>query len=130
MQLLFYVVIFTIYISLTAFYYNFLICVDIYNLRFGTFIEIYHKAICLIFYFITVGFAFVITNFFRFHVDLVKRNSTTIESLDKEHAAENARYNISLKDNWIQVFGENILLWFLPFDGEGGNQKEMDYLGK
>ena len=57
---------------------------------------------------------------------MVLNNSTTIESLDKEHAAENEKFNIGRKENWYQVFGTNKLFWFLPYvdkrgapDGDG-----------
>ena len=117
MQLLFYVCLLTFYISVSSFYYVFYIVKDLIDFRMGTFIEMYHKAIPLISYITVFCFMCIIINFFKFHIELVWKNSTTIESLDKEHQQENEKYNVSLKSNWEQVFGENQVLWFFPFDG-------------
>ncbi len=123
MQLLFYVSLEVIYIDLTALYYIVLIITEIYNLEIGTISNLIHKIIPLISYAVVLVFSGIIVNFTKFHIELVCKNSTTIESLDKEHQDENAKYNVSLKVNWEQIFGENKLFWFLPFDGENSKPK-------
>ncbi len=67
-------------------------------------------------YCFTLGFTFVISNFYKFHIELVLKNSTTIENLDVEHAKENAKFCISYYENWIQVYGASKLFWFIPLD--------------
>lgn len=87
MQLLFYLCLLTLFISGAASYDIYVILYDIFRqrlqynnkLRAGLIISAYG---------IVVTLAFLITLFFKFHVKLVLSNSTTIESLDKEHKNE------------------------------------------
>lgn len=53
-----------------------------------------------------------LTKFTHFHVQLVLKNSTTIESLENNY---NPRYSISKYSNIIQVFGKNPILWPFPW---------------
>jgi hypothetical protein len=62
-------------------------------------------------------FCLVLSKFTAFHVRLVAKNSTTIESLENNY---NYCYSISGYRNFIQVFGRNPWLWFLPFYGKSG----------
>ena len=64
--------------------------------------------------------------FLKFHINLIFENSTTIESLDVEHKADNAKFNLGKWQNWEQVFGSDPIFWFLPLpvkkgrpDGDG-----------
>ena len=52
--------------------------------------------------------------FFRFHIKLVFKNCTTIETLDPDFDKKN-KFNLSLKQNWEQVMGNNKIFWFIPF---------------
>jgi hypothetical protein len=52
--------------------------------------------------------------FFKFHLKLVFKNCTTIETLDPDFEKKN-KYNIGYKENWEQVMGKNKLFWFIPF---------------
>lgn len=90
MQLLFYVCFLTIYIDLSAAYFVYLIIRDMIKLRVG-YKDIYHITVILGVYFMVFVFSFIITTFLKFHLTLVLSNSTTIESLDKEHKAENEK---------------------------------------
>ena len=65
-------------------------------------------------------FSIIITNFFKFHIGLVLKNSTTIESLDQEHQKDFQKFNLSPRENWEQVFGCDSLLWFIPFPTKRG----------
>jgi palmitoyltransferase len=61
--------------------------------------------------------------FFKFHLELIFTNMTTIENLDRERrntlTAEN-NYSLGWKDNFLQVFGNNPFLWPFPLFGESG----------
>lgn len=41
-----------------------------------------------------------------------------MESANKENVYDVGRY-----ENWVQVFGKNVLMWPFPFFGEGGKPK-------
>ena len=54
------------------------------------------------------------TNFLKFHIDLILNNKTTIEYLEKKGEVFESPYSLSPINNWRQVFGYNIALWFFP----------------
>lgn len=66
----------------------------------------------------------VIGLFFKFHIELVLKNSTTIENLDKKRTAttktNNTSYNMGEYYNLLQVFGENFWIWPFPIFSERG----------
>ena len=62
-------------------------------------------------------FCIILTKFTFFHVILVSKNSTTIESLENNY---NYSYSISTYRNFTQVFGKNPWTWFFPFYGKSG----------
>ena len=119
MQLLFYVCLLTIYVDISMAYFAYLIVRDIFRMKLAYNNSI-HAALILSGYSLVFGFSIIITRFFNFHINLVLTNSTTIESLDKEHKEENRRFCLSQKENWEQVFGSSVLLWFIPMDLEKG----------
>ena len=53
-----------------------------------------------------------LTKFSFFHLQLLSKNSTTIESLENSY---NGKYSISLSKNLFQVFGNHPILWPFPF---------------
>ncbi len=63
--------------------------------------------------------AMVLTSFFKFHVGLVCRNSTTIETMDKT-TVKKSEYNRTCRQNWRQVFGANPWLWPFPVTCRSG----------
>ena len=69
-----------------------------------------------------VSFAvlFVMGMFFKFHIWLVSSNMTTIENMNKERSGYNPHYNMGAKYNWLQVFGNNKLLWPFPVFMDSG----------
>ena len=119
MQLLFYVCLLTIYVDISMAYFAYLIVRDIFRMKLAYNNSI-HAALILSGYCLVFGFSIIITRFFNFHINLVLTNSTTIESLDKDHKEENRRFCLSQKENWEQVFGSSLLLWFIPMDLEKG----------
>lgn len=84
MQLLFYLCVLTIFIDFSAGYDVYIIVKNIIQMTFKSDDHIRAAGI-MIAYGITLTLSFLITMFFKFHVQLVLNNSTTIESLDKEH---------------------------------------------
>ena len=57
--------------------------------------------------------------FLKFHVDLILRNYTTLETLELKRQSKDAdkvqsEYDIGKYYNWIQVFGKNSWTWWLP----------------
>ena len=98
-QLLFYTSIITIYFDLSAAYFVYQIIMDIINKRLK-YSKIIDTGIILVTYTFTLVFSFIITMFFKFHIGLIINNSTTIESLDKEHKEENEKFNIGYGLTW------------------------------
>ena len=78
------------------------------NITFKNFIILLNNIILL-------GFTIIDFNFTKFHIKLIASNLTTIETLDNE-LMKNKKYDMGFKRNFKQVFGENILLWFLPIN--------------
>mmetsp|Transcript_26369 Transcript_26369/g.26006 ORF Transcript_26369/g.26006 Transcript_26369/m.26006 type:complete len:233 (+) Transcript_26369:288-986(+) len=60
----------------------------------------------------------ILTTFTKFHVKLIMKNSTTIESLD--NTASTGNYDLKSARNWLQVFGRNPWLWIVPYYGKSG----------
>ena len=118
-QLLGYTLIYAIYISLSLIYFVYDVIINIIDMQWD-YNDIIHGCLVTALFGFSVAFVVIIGKFFKFHIELVITNSTTIESLDKEHKKENQMYDIGVYENWIQVFGENKLLWFLPFEDESG----------
>lgn len=87
MQLLFYLCILTIVMDITAAYEIYTIALDIYKQKLQ-YKEVFRATSILVGYAIILTLSFLITMFFKFHVNLVLRNSTTIESLDKKEVNE------------------------------------------
>ena len=65
---------------------------------------------------IEIAFFCVITMFFKFHVELVLSNSSTLDNLERQrnpNAGPNV-YDVGPYENFVQVFGTNSCLWFVP----------------
>ena len=125
MQLLIYAVILTIYVDISEFYFIFNMSMKLIKgyIRYSQIIRLGFVIICYIAVFV---FSIIISLFLKFHINLIFENSTTIESLDVEHKADNAKFNLGKWQNWEQVFGSDPIFWFLPLpvkkgrpDGDG-----------
>ena len=132
MQLLFYVCFLTVYFDITLFYFIYKIIINLINDKFN-YMNFIHYSLVIICYLVILIFTFIINIFFKFHIELVLKNSTTIESLDIEHKNEYEKFNLNIKENWYQVFGFNKLFWFIPYrdrrgapDGDGLSWKTKD----
>jgi len=93
MQLLFYLCMLCLFIDISAGYDVYIIIKEIINLKFK-YNTHFRAAGVLIAYGVIITLTFLITMFFKFHVELVLKNSTTIESLDKEHKEEYSKVRI------------------------------------
>ena len=69
------------------------------------------------FFIVLLLICIILTKFFVFHINLILKNSTTIESLENSY---NSRFNVSPYWNFMQVFGREMVLWPLPFYGQSG----------
>jgi len=72
---------------------------------------------------IQIAFFVVISTFFKFHVELVLSNSSTLDNLERQrnpNAGPNV-YDIGPYENFAQVFGTNALLWPIPISSAKGN---------
>jgi len=90
----------------------------------------------IIYFIIDITYLFVLfllvilTKFTMFHITLINKNMTTLESLehkgtDYESLVFFVKYNLSKFDigkqgNWSQVFGRNPFLWVIPIMGRSG----------
>lgn len=73
---------------------------------------------------IQIAFYCVIISFFKFHVDLVLENSSTLDNLERQrnpNVGPNV-YNVGAYENFIQVFGTNSSLWLLPIEAKTSNR--------
>ena len=62
----------------------------------------------------------LMTFFFKFHVQLMISNKTTIENLDKKGKQYKSTFDVGMWRNIYQVFGTNKWLWLFPvFCGSG-----------
>lgn len=65
----------------------------------------------------------IMTAFIKFHLELIDRNSTTIENLEeKKSGPSQVSYDIGNEFNWVQVMGKNRALWWLPYFGGVGKE--------
>ena len=71
-------------------------------------------------YLFALFLAIVMTRFALFHLTLVKKNMTTIESLEHKGTTYESLYDVGVAGNWHQVFGRNTVLWFFPTMGRSG----------
>ena len=90
MQLLFYLCLLTHYMNVSSIYEIYKILYDVYKDKLN-YNSIPRIGIILFGFSIILTLSVLISLFFKFHIGLVLNNSTTIESLDKEHAAENLK---------------------------------------
>jgi hypothetical protein len=95
MQLLFYLCILTHFTAFSAAYEVFSVVKLIVKEQL-TYNEVPRATAILVAYAIVVTLGVLITMFFKFHLGLVLKNSTTIESLDKEHIQENMKVFMGL----------------------------------
>ena len=119
MQLLFFVVILTIYVDISELYFVADMCIKLLK-KHIKYSELFHVGLVVISYAAVFVFSIIITMFLKFHIKLVLNNSTTIESLDTDHKKDNEKFNLGCRQNWEQVFGVEPLFWFIPIPTKRG----------
>jgi predicted outer membrane lipoprotein len=86
-----------------------------------------HVLTRLLGFLLLAAFGVIIAMFFKFHVELVLRNSSTLENLEKVRNPEVAEaknlFDMGNYENWVQVFGTNAMLWPFPVFGESGKPR-------
>ena len=67
------------------------------------------------FFFAVLNFAFALSlcGFLVMHINLLLRNTTTIEAYEKK-ASTRWKYDVGGRKNFEQVFGSTPLFWFIP----------------
>jgi len=118
MQLLFYLLLLTLFIDITSFNHIYDTLTHLYTINFKYTIVL-SKLSVIIAFTMNLVLSVLILFFFKFHVTLVIYNTTTIETLDPSVWDDN-KFRLSAYNNWTQVFGENKCLWFLPLHVESG----------
>eukprot|EP00920_Eleutheroschizon_duboscqi_P025888 GHVT01063947.1.p1 GENE.GHVT01063947.1~~GHVT01063947.1.p1 ORF type:complete len:294 (+),score=-3.01 GHVT01063947.1:983-1864(+) len=71
--------------------------------------------VCLIL-FISMVLIFALVPFSRFHLNLVVRNSTTIENMDVANR-DRSKFDLGIRPNLEQVFGASPFCWLIPLHG-------------
>jgi len=80
----------------------------------GVNIPFFPQVLTLIAYALNCTVLTVMSFFYSFHVRLVISNMTTIEHMEKKRANEVINYDMGLYYNFVQIFGKNPYLWFIP----------------
>jgi len=117
MLLLFYVLIGTYTVDVALFNEAYEAVFTLYTMRS---FEIWPHLVLLSSYSLNVSLSIVMTMFFRFHLRLLFTNKTTIDTMDKKNIHQKGDFNISPTFNFIQVFGRNPWLWWLPITLNSG----------
>ena len=62
---------------------------------------------------LNLAFALSLCGFLVMHINLLYRNTTTIEAYEKKASAK-WKYDVGGRKNFEQVFGSTPLFWFIP----------------
>uniref|UniRef100_A0A0N5BVQ5 Palmitoyltransferase n=1 Tax=Strongyloides papillosus TaxID=174720 RepID=A0A0N5BVQ5_STREA len=74
--------------------------------------------------FISIMFGISLSCLFFFHIYLISKNRSTLESYKAPvftFGVDKNAYNISLKHNFAEVFGKKPFYWFLPINSTSGD---------
>ena len=122
-QLLFYFILSVFYLDIIYIPHTYNSVINLYKTRFtGNIYFILYHSFIIINHCASLTLTYLDFEFFRFHLKLVFKNCTTIETLDPEFEKNN-KYNLSLRENWEQVMGSDKLFWFIPFISDSGYPK-------
>eukprot|EP00922_Rhytidocystis_sp_ex-Travisia-forbesii_P061873 GHVS01091636.1.p1 GENE.GHVS01091636.1~~GHVS01091636.1.p1 ORF type:complete len:319 (+),score=27.14 GHVS01091636.1:63-1019(+) len=78
-----------------------------------TWVVVQYVVVCLVL-FLSLTLIFALVPFSRFHMQLVLRNSTTIENMDQSINRDRNKYDLGFGRNMEQVFGANPCCWLAP----------------
>ena len=65
----------------------------------------------------------ILSQFFKFHIMLILENKTTIETLDHKGKEFKSKFDKGKWNNWYEVMGITIWLWFFPLKMYQGKPK-------
>ena len=101
-----------------------LLVMEIIDISSGKMAFSVHTVLRVIGALIQIAFYCVIISFFKFHVDLVLENSSTLDNLERQRNPNIGPniYNIGPYDNFVQVFGTNSALWLFPLEAKTSNR--------
>jgi len=106
--------------------YAFLYCFVIFCITVRYFIEFWRggwegpmegKFHVLFVFFVAAMFAVSLVSLFCYHIFLVTKNRSTLESFRSPifaHGVDKKGFNLGMYNNFVEVFGDNSKLWFLP----------------
>jgi len=109
---LFYGLLYCLYVAATSLEYFLLFWQDNFPSTSST-----AKLMILFLFFAAAMFAFSLTTLFFYHLWLVLKNKTTIESWRPahfRHGPDSSGFNLGSRRNFEQVFGESPLKWLMP----------------
>ena len=74
-------------------------------------------------------FLIILGHYMRLHLNLVINNNTTLEYLEAKRGNREMtnKYNMGTRENWVQIFGRNRFLWFLPIPAIHGEFQGINY---
>ena len=81
------------------------------------------KILYILVYIIDLVMGFILSQFFRFHIKLILENKTTIETLDHKGKEFQSKYDKGKWNNWYEVMGITVWLWFFPLKIYQGKPK-------
>jgi palmitoyltransferase len=81
------------------------------------------QALYVIVYIIDMIMSVILSQFFKFHIMLILENKTTIETLDHKGKEFKSKFDKGKWNNWYEVMGITIWLWFFPLKMYQGKPK-------
>jgi len=113
-QMLFYLVLVLLFsdIANAPFFYKNVM--KIYNNKVNFNEEISNSLFFILIYTLDLGLTVIIGLFFKFHLKIILENKTTIETIDKKGTDFSSIFDLGTNKNWLQVMGNNKILWFFP----------------
>jgi len=113
-QMLFYLVLVLLFsdIANAPFFYKNVM--KIYNNKVNFNEDISNSLFFILIYALDLGLTVIIGLFFKFHLKIILENKTTIETIDKKGIDFSSIFDLGTNRNWLQVMGNNKILWFFP----------------
>ncbi|XP_074593321.1 palmitoyltransferase ZDHHC15B-like isoform X2 [Brevipalpus obovatus] len=111
--------------------YSFFLCLYTAASSFPYFLQFWNNQLTseskfhvLFLFFVSIMFAISLVSLFGYHIYLLLYNRSTVESFRPpifRLGPDRNAYNLGKYQNWMQIFGEKKLLWFVPVYTSLGN---------